>query len=191
LVAHLIEPALVDTGEHWYRRTAHVFQENLASGYLRHKLIGLVEAARARNTQPRGRILLCSIQGDRHEGGILILSFHLEVAGWRAIDLGSDLPTGELVRAVKAWSPEGVCVSFILSRNINKRFDELGQIQDVPVFVGGRSILNYQRLARNHGLVPISGQAKAAVAMVVDRLDAVSRNHHRSSPAASVLVSDA
>ena len=37
------------------------------------------------------------------------------------------------------------------------RFQELQEIQKVPVFVGGRSIVNYQSVARTHGLIPLTG----------------------------------
>ena len=59
----------------------------------------------------------------------------------------------------------------MLSRNIQKRFLELSKIRDVPVFVGGRSILNYRGLARRYGLIPLVGSTPLAVGQMVARLE--------------------
>jgi hypothetical protein len=81
----------------------------------------------------------------------------LELAGWRAIMLGVDLPVSELRKAAEAWKPDAIGVSFVLSRSINKRFRELATITDVPIFVGGRSMMNHRALARSYGLIPLVG----------------------------------
>ncbi len=104
------------------------------------------------------------MQGERHEGGVLIIALLLELAGWRSLYLGTDLPTREFQKAIDRWRPDAVGVSFVLSRNITKRFAELSQLSGAPVFVGGRSILNYRSLARRHGLIPLPGPGSQAVA---------------------------
>ena len=60
-------------------------------------------------------------------------------------------------------------LSFVLSRNINKRFRELSKIRGVPVFVGGRSIVNHQGLARRHGLIPLIGSLRASTSQLIGR----------------------
>jgi methanogenic corrinoid protein MtbC1 len=119
-----------------------------------------------------------TVQGDRHEGGVLILGLLLELAGWRAVVLGVDLPVREYQRAIELWRPDALGLSFVLSRNINKRFQELEQISGLPVFVGGRSILNYQSLARRHGLLPLPGPASQAISQFFAQFDEWSRSHH-------------
>ncbi|HMB03716.1 MAG TPA: hypothetical protein VKP69_08245, partial [Isosphaeraceae bacterium] len=37
------------------------------------------------------------------------------------------------------------------------------QIRGLPIFVGGRSILNYQGLARRHGLIPLPGPITSTI----------------------------
>ena len=50
-----------------------------------------------------------------------------------------------------------------------KRFQELERLRSVPIFVGGRSIVNYQSLARSHGLLPVTGPIdKSADLFVVE-----------------------
>ena len=154
-ITRILEPTMVEVGERWFRKEIDVFHERLASSLLLRRLETMLDRARRANRFPTRRALICAIQGDRHEGGVRILALALELAGWRAESLGVDLPVRELAKAVEAWQPDAVGVSFVLSRNINKRFNELKKIQQVPVFVGGRSLTNYQGLAKRSGLIPL------------------------------------
>jgi DNA-binding transcriptional MerR regulator len=166
LIDRVIAPALTETGERWFRRKCTVYQERCVSGFLRRKLDGLIEEARFRNRSPKQTALLGSVQGDRHEGGVLIANVMLERSGWRVLNLGVDLPVSEYARAVQSLRQDALALSFVLSRNINKRFQELSTLDGIPVFVGGRSILNYQGLARRYGLIPVPGSVSTAVAQM-------------------------
>jgi MerR family transcriptional regulator, light-induced transcriptional regulator len=166
LIAGVITPALVDTGERWFRRECDVYQEHCASEFLRRKVQAMIEEVRRGDGEPRRTILVGTVQGERHSGGLLILNLTLERIGWRVVNLGVDLPVREFQKAVEAWRPEAVGLSFVLSRSINKRFRELAEIRAVPVFVGGRSILNYQGLARRHGLIPLPGPIGQSAALL-------------------------
>jgi DNA-binding transcriptional MerR regulator len=187
LVLRVIEPSLVDAGERWFRHECDVFQEHCACAFLRRKLDALIDGARRENGRPRHTIAIGTVQGDRHEGGVLIVHWFLERAGWRVVNLGVDLPVRELQKAVDTWRPDALGVSFILSRNINKRFQELSRIGALPVFVGGRSILNYQGLARKHGLIPLPGPVPGAVDQLATEYEAWAaargaRRSHESPP---------
>ncbi len=169
-VRRVIEPGLVEAGERWFRGDCEIYQEHFISNFLRRKLQILVDEAQRVNASPTGSVLVGTVQGDRHEGGVLMLCLLLETAGWRAISLGVDLPTREIQKAVEAIRPDAVCISFALSRNINKRFDELGKVHGAPVFVGGRSLVNYQGLARRRGLKPVIGPGPSAVAQMIEQV---------------------
>lgn len=167
----VLQPGLVEVGERWFRGEIQVYQEHCATSFLRRKLLIMLEEAQAANVAPSHTAIVGTVQGDRHEGGVLMLSILLELAGWRAQVLGVDVPVREVQKAVESWTPDAVCLSFILSRNINKRFAELARIRDVPVFVGGRSILNYQRLARRHGLHPLVGPGEETIGRLIAQVD--------------------
>jgi len=111
-----------------------------------------------------------------------MLAIMLELAGWRAVPLGVDLPVREFRGAVEAWRPDALALSFVMSRNINKRFRELAEIPGVPIFVGGRSILNYQGLARRHGLIPLPGPASRCTGPLLTACERW-RAGHPASPA--------
>jgi len=157
IMNEVIHPALIEAGEGWFRKSYSVFEERLITVFLRQKLVALIVAARQANTKPAHSVITGTVQGDRHEGGVLMFNMVMELRGWKVHNLGVDLPVREYVLAVQRLRPSAVALSFILSRNIKKRFQELQEIQTVPVFVGGRSIVNYQSVARAHGLIPLTG----------------------------------
>jgi len=183
LTARIIGPALVDIGERWYRRECESFQEHFATAFLRRKLETLIGCDRSPD-EPSARVaLIGSVQGDRHQGGVLIFDHFLRRAGWKAMNLGTDLPVREYRKAVEAWRPDALGLSFALSRNINKRFRELSEIRGVPVFVGGRSIINHQGLARRYGLIPLPGTIASAGRQFMIEYDMWIERHHPRSAA--------
>jgi methanogenic corrinoid protein MtbC1 len=171
VISRVIAPSWIDTGERWFRRECAVFQERIVSGFLVRKLETMIEAARHSNVQPARTVVVGTVQGDRHAGGVLMVSLILEQAGWRTINLGVDLPVREYLGAIRQWHCDALALSFVLSRNIKKRFQELLQIRGLPVFVGGRSILNHQGLARRHGLIPVHGPVATAVPQLLVAYD--------------------
>ena len=179
VLENLVEPVLVDVGERWFRGECTIYQERSATVFLRRKLDGLLDEAKRANARPGPVALLGTVQGERHEGGVLILAVMLELAGWRAVPMGVDLPVREYQGAVEAWHPDALALSFVMSRNINKRFRELTKISGVPVFVGGRSILNYQGLARRHGLIPLPGPATRCAGPMLAEFDRWRSAHRR------------
>jgi len=166
-IERVIEPALIETGERWFRGQLDIGQEHLATEFLRRKLSAMIAEAQQANAQSARTVLVGAVQGERHIGGVLIVTLLLELAGWRTLCLGTDLPTREFQKAIERWHPDAVGISFVLSRNITKRFTELSQLTGAPVFVGGRSILNYRSLARRHGLIPLPGPGGLAVERLI------------------------
>ncbi len=166
-IGRVIEPLLIDVGERWFRGDCQIYQERAVSGFLRRKLMILLDQLQVGEAQEREVALIGTPQGDRHEGGALMLSVLLEAAGWRALPMGTDLPTAEYQKAIDLWRPAAVCISFVMSRNVKRRFAELGGLSGAPVFVGGRSLVNYRGLAKRFGLQPLVGSATEVVPRLI------------------------
>ena len=101
----------------------------------------------------------------------------MELRGWRVHNLGVDLPVREFKAAIGRLCPSALALSFVLSRNVKKRFQELEAVRTIPVFVGGRSIINYQSLARTHGLIPLPGPIARATEQLEIEFDLWCRSH--------------
>ena len=171
MIERMIEPALVEVGERWFRQESSIYQDRCAVGCVFGQLNRLLDQVRRLNLNPGRRAVIGAVQGELHEGGVMMLSLALELAGWRAIPIGTDVPIVEFQKAVEVWKPDALALSFVLSRNINKRFSELASITSVPVFVGGRSIVNHQGLARRFGLIPLTGSLAVTSAELVAETD--------------------
>ncbi len=176
-ITRIAEPVLVETGERWFRRELDVFQEHLITASLFRRLGRMLDQVRRANPSPKHLAVVGTVQGERHEGGVLMLSIGLELMGWRALTLGVDLPTRDYTRAVETWRPDALALSFVLSRSINKRFSELSKLTGVPVFVGGRSIVNHQGLARRYGLIPLTGALTLTLSQFLSEYEDWCREH--------------
>ena len=172
-IIEVLAPAFVESGERWFRREFEVYQERFSAGFLRAKAIEALAASRRANRSPSRRAVIATPSGDWHEGGPLMISTLLELAGWRAICLGSNVPAGDLQQAIDRWRPDAVGISFVLSRNTNKRFAELGKLRGSPVFIGGRSIVNHTCVARRHGLIPLPGRGDLAVRALIEEVEGI------------------
>ena len=96
LIERVIEPAMVDIGERWFRGEAQIFQERFATAYLFGRLGRMLDLARRVNLEPTRTVIIGAVEGDHHGGGVLMVGLALEVAGWRALVLGVDIPVEEL-----------------------------------------------------------------------------------------------
>lgn len=181
IVARVIGPSWIEAGERWFQKASSVYHERVVSEFLVRKLAMMIDAARKQNANSTRTVLVGTVQGDRHVGGVLMLSLVMEWAGWRVINLGVDLPVTEYHAAVEEWRPDSLALSFVLSRNIKKRFQELQQIRGLPIFVGGRSILNYQGLARRHGLIPLPGPVTTAALELQNAFDKWLENREQNA----------
>lgn len=182
IATQILTPALTESGERLFRNDCTLVDERLASMFFMRKLASLLDEVQTRNIRPIGRVIVLVMQGDRHEGGALMLSLALELAGWRSLFLGADLPVREVQRGIDTWKPTAVGVSLSLSRNIRKRFAELSRLRGAPIFVGGRSVLNYQSLARRCGLGVVLGSAIPNVATYLAGLEDPARKTGAALP---------
>ncbi len=140
LIDNVIAAALTETGERWFRRNYSVFHERCVTEFLRRKLGVMIDAARGNSivSASARSIMIGTVQGDRHEGGVLLAQLLLERQGWRVFNMGVDLPVAEYAKAIKELRRTRLALSFVLSRNINKRLAELSKLSGLPIFVGGR-----------------------------------------------------
>ncbi len=170
VAASILVPALTETGELWFRGDSNLCETRSLSVFLLRKLGTLLDLVQSSNQDPRGNVLTLAVQGDAHEGGVALLSLALELRGWRAINLGADVPVEAIQCAIDLWQPIAVGVSLSLSRNITKRFQELGEVRGAPVIVGGRSVINYQSMGRKYGLQIVPGDVLEVIGPVMESL---------------------
>jgi len=94
----------------------------------------------------QGKIVLATVEGDLHDIGKNIVRYVLQNAGFEVTDLGIDVPTEEIVDAVREIHPDIVALSAMLTTTMVEQklvIDGLkaaGLRNQVKVLVGGAPI---------------------------------------------------
>lgn len=103
----VMTPCLIMIGDAWHRGEIRISTEHLASGYLRGRLVTLLQSFPSRRTAPR--IIMACPPSERHEIGHLMLATLLRRDGYRVDYLGTGIPTEDLTDYIRDEKPAAVC----------------------------------------------------------------------------------
>jgi DNA-binding transcriptional MerR regulator len=133
----LLQKAMAEIGEGWYRSEVTVQQEHFASTLAIRRLEALVMAAPP-PTRP-GRILAACPPQEEHVFGLLLVTFLLRRRGWEVVYLGANVPSQRLETTVAATHPQLVILGAqrLLSAATLLEVAHLLQQEDVPLAYGG------------------------------------------------------
>ena len=146
LVAELYMPALAELGNRWARGETSVAQEHFASGFVRERLLRLLERVK----RDDGRLAaFFTAPGEKHELGLLGAAVRLAEQGWRTDWLGLELPIDELPAYCRQNAPELVCTSLIRHRPAEQQHRLVVALrrtlpEDVKLAVGGRGAVGLE-----------------------------------------------
>jgi methanogenic corrinoid protein MtbC1 len=128
--------------------------------------------ARSPVAKPNGRtIVVSAVEGDTHDIGLHVAADFLEIAGWRVIFLGNNMPPGDLVRAVDDFEADVLALSATLPsqrRNVAQTINLLRAQADratIPVLVGGRAFAYDDTAWRDVGAHACATNADDAVSV--------------------------
>jgi methanogenic corrinoid protein MtbC1 len=105
----VLEPVLVEIGDRLERGEASVSVEHFATAFVLRKIGALFNVSGP--DAGRGPIMAACIEGELHEVGLLLTSLLLSRRGYRMIYLGSNLPTIDLIQAIRTTRPPMVLLS--------------------------------------------------------------------------------
>jgi len=97
-------------------------------------------------SQPKGTILMGTVQGDLHDIGKNLVIMMLEGAGFKVIDLGVDLSVEKVVEKVREIKPDVLGLSALLTttmpemQNVIAMIQEQGLRDSVKIMVGGAPV---------------------------------------------------
>ena len=90
-----------------------------------------------------GKVLMGTVEGDIHDIGKDIVTFLLEVNGFGVRDIGIDVPPGTFVEEIKAFQPQVVGMSGLLTlaydsmKRTVQAIEEAGLRNTVKIMIGG------------------------------------------------------
>jgi DNA-binding transcriptional MerR regulator/methylmalonyl-CoA mutase cobalamin-binding subunit len=105
----LLQKAIAQIGQGWYRGEVTVQQEHFCSALAVRRLEALVMAAPP-PTRP-GRVLVACPPQENHTIGLLLLTFLLRRRGWEVTCMGANVPTERLEATVAAINPARAIVA--------------------------------------------------------------------------------
>ncbi|AXA34958.1 MAG: corrinoid methyltransferase [Candidatus Sumerlaea sp.] len=98
----------------------------------------------AANTAPRGRFVLGSVQGDIHDIGKNLVRMLVEGAGWEVIDLGTNVPPEQFVKAAQEEKVVAVGLSALLTTTMLQMRATVAALRqaglNTPVIIGGAPV---------------------------------------------------
>ncbi len=121
------------------------------------------------NIKEAGTVVVGTVAGDLHDIGKNLVSVMLEGAGFKIIDLGTDVPAEKFVQAVHEHNPDIIALSALLTTTMLN----LGRVQEalqaanvrdqVKLLVGGAPVTD--RFAKEIGADGYAPDASRAVAV--------------------------
>jgi methanogenic corrinoid protein MtbC1 len=110
----VLMPAQAELGRMWLSGEINVAEEHFASQTTKMVMAQLLPNATFQ--PPNGKTLLAAaVAGNRHDIGLQAVADFFEMAGWRTIQLGADVPVADLAEAVDCFEVDLVALSASLN----------------------------------------------------------------------------
>lgn len=119
------------------------------------------------NVKSAGRVLIGTVQGDLHDIGKNLVAIMFEGAGFEVIDMGTDIPAGDFVKAVQEKKADILAMSALLTTTMPRMQETIEALKDsgvresVKVMIGGAPVT--QKYADDIGADGFSSDAGRAV----------------------------
>lgn len=148
-------PAQREVGRMWHAGELSIAEEHVVTATTQRAMPLLCERGRSSPPKDQTALLAC-VAGNVHDIGVRMISDFFEMAGWRAINLGADVPDDEIVRSVTYFKVNVVVLAATRDRDLKavqraiKRIRALGD-RDVKIIVGGPAFERLPDLWRSTG----------------------------------------
>lgn len=120
--------------------------------------------------KPIGRVVICTVKGDSHDIGKNLVKIMLEGAGIEVLDLGANIPSEKVIKAVIDNDIKIVCLSSLLTTTMPMLKDVIDKLiiagirDKVKVIIGGAPVT--AEYARKIGADGYADDAAAAARLV-------------------------
>jgi 5-methyltetrahydrofolate--homocysteine methyltransferase len=143
LISGTMIPAMDEVGKLFQEEEYFVPELMLAGRAMKAAMDPLRPLLAASGAKPVGTVIAGAVKGDLHDIGKNLVISMLEGAGFKVVDLGSDVTPQKFVEAIREHKPEIVCLSALLTvtmtsmKSTIEAIREAGLRKDVKILVGG------------------------------------------------------
>lgn len=139
-IEQLIVPFLHDIGVRWHRSELNPAHEHLATAVVQRALHWVLEGTNPPPDAPR--IVVASLEGERHEIGLHIVAAVASGAEWRVVFLGGDLPIETIANATLQAGARVLAISAVSANSNAAIVTEVAALRKllgpaVAVLIGG------------------------------------------------------
>ena len=172
----VILPAQEEIGRMWLVNEITVAEEHFATATTRSAMAQLLAKAPVRKSNGK-TVMTAAVAGNRHDIGIQAVCDFFEMDGWKAVQLGADVPIGDLVEAVDCFQADLLALSATLSSHFPKLRETVAAIRNsdrgkaVKILVGGRAFGGCSETAVRLGADAYASTAQEAVAVAASLFD--------------------
>ncbi len=169
LISETMIPAMDEVGKLFQEEEFFVPELMLAGRAMKAAMEPLRPLLAAAGAKPAGIVVAGAVKGDLHDIGKNLVVSMLEGAGFKVIDLGSDVAPETFVEAVREHNPQIVCLSALLTvtmtamKSTIQALEDAGLRRGVKILVGGAPLSD--RYATEIGADGYGASATDAVAL--------------------------
>lgn len=170
LYLDVILPAQEEIGRMWLANEITVAEEHFATATTRSVMAQLLAKAPVHDRHGK-TVMTAAVAGNRHDIGIQAVCDFLEMDGWKAIQLGADVPIGDLVEAIDCFRADLLALSTTLSSHLPRLRETIAAIRNcdrgeaIKILVGGRAFGGCSETAVCLGADAYAATAQEAVAV--------------------------
>lgn len=162
-------PVQRELGRMWHANELSIAEEHFATATTQcvmAQLMSMIEPP-----QPTGRtVVTAAVAGNSHDLGVRVIADFFEMAGWRSVCLGADVPGEELVHACRDFRADALALSATLPVHLRQVEHAValvrGSLDPSPkIIVGGLAFAAAAELWRDLGADGCAQTADEAVAL--------------------------
>ncbi len=153
---NVLIPAVQEIGRMWHHNEVTISEEHFVTTttqLVMSQLWPQMECAAANGKT----IVAAAVVGNRHEIGVRVVADFFEMAGWRVVYLGADLPSADLAQAVLDFEADVVVLGATLTTHLHSvttsidAIRRLASARPVKIIVGGSAFADSNDLAAQVG----------------------------------------
>ena len=137
-ITESIYPFLQYVGVLWTTNKAMVAQEHYISNLIRQNILAALERL---SIPPKDApsIVLCLLEGEEHEIGLLLASFIAKEMGWKVNYLGQGVPIVNIKKVIDIAEPSLMMTMFVTPKvhKVNGFIESILEDNDVPFLISG------------------------------------------------------
>lgn len=172
----VVQPALIEVGEHWLSGKVSVAVEHFAASFVRARLDNLFHSS---PHNPYGPLVVVGCApGELHELGAMFLAVFLRRSGYRVVYLGQNVPLDSLIGMLQTLQPHAVCISATRAEtaatlySLREALDAMQQKDGhAPLLAYGGQVFNrFPHISQRLGGIYLGEDARAAMRLLDEHL---------------------